>query len=41
MRKRLNHLLRRPDRCRMLCDVEMHDPPAVVEQDDERTGLDL
>ena len=31
----INDLLRRPGRRRMLGDVEMNDPPAVVEKDDE------
>jgi len=30
IRRRFNHLLRCPDRCRMLRDVEVHDPPTVV-----------
>jgi len=33
--KRFNYLLRSPGGCRMLRDVEMNDPPAVVEKDDE------
>src|SRR5258705_9463547 len=35
IRKRLNNLLRGPGGRRMLRDVEVHDPPAVMEQDDE------
>jgi len=35
MGKGVNDLLRRPGRRRMLRDVEVNDPPAMVEQDDE------
>ena len=35
IRKRVNDLLRGPGRRRMLGDVEVHDPPAVMEKDDK------
>src|SRR4030088_1347299 len=35
IRKRLNDLLRGPGGRRMLRDVEVHDPAAVMEKDDE------
>jgi hypothetical protein len=35
IRKRLNDLLRGPGGRRMLHDIEVNDPPAVMEKDDE------